>query len=40
MEKELVVKSIEDILSQSFLEYAGYNLQRRSIPDVRDGLNN
>lgn len=38
MEKEFIVKSIEDTLSQSFLEYAGYNLQRRSIPDVRDGL--
>ena len=29
---------MEEVLSSAFLEYAGYNLQRRAIPDVRDGL--
>lgn len=36
--EQLIEKSIEDTLSDAFLEYAGYNLQRRAIPDVRDGL--
>ena len=27
-----------DSLSQAFLDYSAYNLQRRAIPDVRDGL--
>ena len=34
----IVKKQMEDVLSNAFLEYAGYNLQRRAIPDVRDGL--
>ncbi len=35
---ELIKQNIDTILKESFLEYAGYNLQRRAIPDVRDGL--
>lgn len=35
---EFVDKDISEVLSDSFLEYAGYNIQRRAIPDVRDGL--
>lgn len=38
MEENLVKRPIEEILSTAFLNYAGYNLQRRAIPDVRDGL--
>ena len=34
----LIKTDIQDTLSESFLEYAGYNIQRRAIPDVRDGL--
>lgn len=34
----LIEQNIETVLKESFLEYAGYNLQRRAIPDVRDGL--
>lgn len=35
---EMIEKDIDIILKESFLEYAGYNLQRRAIPDARDGL--
>lgn len=35
---ELINKDINESFSKAFLEYAGYNLQRRAIPDVRDGL--
>ena len=35
---ELIKQNIDTVLQESFLEYAGYNLQRRAIPDVRDGL--
>lgn len=35
---ELIKQNIDTVLKESFLEYAGYNLQRRAIPDVRDGL--
>ena len=35
---ELINKDITESFSEAFLEYAGYNLQRRAIPDVRDGL--
>ena len=38
MEQNIIKKDIEEALSTAFLEYAGYNLQRRAIPDVRDGL--
>lgn len=38
MEQNIIKKDIEEVLSTAFLEYAGYNLQRRTIPDVRDGL--
>ena len=38
MRQEIIDENIEEILSNAFLEYAGYNLQRRAIPDVRDGL--
>ena len=38
MEQNIIKKDIEEVLSTAFLEYAGYNLQRRAIPDVRDGL--
>ena len=38
MRQEIIDENIEEILSNAFLEYAGYNLQRRTIPDVRDGL--
>lgn len=34
----LINKDITESFSEAFLEYAGYNLQRRAIPDVRDGL--
>ena len=34
----LISQNIQEVLSESFLEYAGYNIQRRAIPDVRDGL--
>lgn len=35
---ELIQTNIEDTLSKAFLNYAGYNIQRRAIPDARDGL--
>lgn len=38
MEQNIIKKNMEKVLSEAFLEYAGYNLQRRAIPDVRDGL--
>lgn len=38
MRQEIINENIEEILSNAFLEYAGYNLQRRAIPDARDGL--
>lgn len=38
MDQNIIKKDIEEVLSTAFLEYAGYNLQRRAIPDVRDGL--
>lgn len=28
----------EEVFKEEFLEFAGYNLQRRAIPDARDGL--
>lgn len=34
----LIQKDITNILSDSYLEYASYNIQRRAIPDSRDGL--
>lgn len=37
-DNSLVQKNINESFSKAFLEYAGYNLQRRAIPDVRDGL--
>lgn len=38
MSQDFVTKDMEEVLSSAFLEYAGYNLQRRAIPDARDGL--
>lgn len=34
----LIQKDMQESFSEAFLEYAGYNLQRRAIPDARDGL--
>lgn len=34
-----IQKDMETALSDAFLEYAGYNIQRRGVPDARDGLN-
>lgn len=36
--EQIITKNMEEVLSSAFLEYAGYNLQRRAIPDARDGL--
>ena len=36
--EQTIIKNMEEVLSSAFLEYAGYNLQRRAIPDARDGL--
>ncbi len=38
MEQTIIKENMEEVLSSAFLEYAGYNLQRRAIPDARDGL--
>lgn len=38
MEQKIIKENMEEVLSSAFLEYAGYNLQRRAIPDARDGL--
>lgn len=38
MEANIISENLENVLSSAFLEYAGYNLQRRAIPDARDGL--
>lgn len=38
MEEKLIQTDMEQALSTAFLNYAGYNLQRRAIPDVRDGF--
>lgn len=38
MEHNIKKENMEEVLSNAFLEYAGYNLQRRAIPDARDGL--
>ena len=37
-EQELILKDMAATLSDAFLEYAGYNIQRRGVPDARDGL--
>lgn len=37
-EQELILKDMATTLSDAFLEYAGYNIQRRGVPDARDGL--
>lgn len=34
----MVKKSLESILEESFLNYSAFVLQRRAIPDVRDGM--
>lgn len=34
----MVQKSLESILEESFLNYSAFVLQRRAIPDVRDGM--
>ena len=34
----LIIRDMEEVLSESFLTFAGYNIQRRAIPDARDGL--
>ena len=34
----MVEKSLESILEESFLNYSAFVLQRRAIPDVRDGM--
>lgn len=34
----MVAKSLESILEESFLNYSAFVLQRRAIPDVRDGM--
>lgn len=34
----LIQKDVTNVLSDSYLEYASYNIQRRAIPDSRDGL--
>lgn len=31
-------RNLTETLSQSFLDYAAYTIQRRAIPDVRDML--
>ena len=36
--EQTIIKNMEEVLSSAFLEYAGYSLQRRAIPDARDGL--
>lgn len=38
MEENFIQSNIEEVLSTAFLNYAGYNLQRRAIPDARDGF--
>lgn len=38
MKNNLITKDIDNTLRETFLEYAGYNIQRRAIPDARDGL--
>lgn len=35
---DFIERDAKEIFEEEFLEYAGYNLQRRAIPDVRDGL--
>lgn len=36
--KPVLAKSLERILEESFLNYSAFVLQRRAIPDVRDGM--
>lgn len=38
METKFIEQNIDEIFQSTFLEYAGYNIQRRAIPDARDGL--
>jgi len=38
MSEELIKKDLTETFSTAFLNYAGYNIQRRAIPDARDGL--
>lgn len=33
-----IERDAEEVFKEEFLEFAGYNLQRRALPDVRDGL--
>lgn len=38
MENNFIERNGEEVFKEEFLEFAGYNLQRRAIPDARDGL--
>lgn len=35
---DFIERDAKEVFEEEFLSYAGYNLQRRAIPDVRDGL--
>lgn len=36
--ENFIEKDAQEVFEQDFLDFAGYNLQRRALPDARDGL--
>ena len=36
--EQFIEKDAQEVFEQDFLDFAGYNLQRRALPDARDGL--
>lgn len=36
--ENFIVRNAKEVFEEEFLEFAGYNLQRRALPDARDGL--
>ena len=38
MSEKIIDKSINDIISESFIDYAREVIENRALPDIRDGL--
>ena len=34
---DFIERDAQEVFEEEFLEFAGYNLQRRALPDARDG---
>ena len=35
---DFIDRDAQEVFEEDFLDFAGYNLQRRALPDARDGL--